>query len=537
MNLPFRSFAAASLLVFSLVFYFWDHVSSMFTATKTWEQDGDNKRADSIRRYKNLVRVPGIPPEKICDIRDYGAIPNTESKSTQAISAAIDDCSESGGGTVVIPAGHWNTGGIRLASRINLFLEEDAEVSFSTDVRDYLPVVFSRFQGIEFYNFAPLIYVRDAENIAITGQGKLMGNGEFRTAWNGGGEFGSARETLFAMVLKGVLPEERVFGDQMPGLRPSFVQFVNCRNVLLDGFTVENGPFWTIHPVYTDNFIARNLHINTWSGNTDGIVLDSTTNAVIEDSFFSTGDDAIVIKSGLDEDGWRVAKPSENIQIRNVHVTKGNSGVSIGSEMSGGVRNISIENSTFENTRHGFRIKSTQSRGGFIEDVKVENITMDNVSSDVITIDFAYNSALMTSAKKEPSLRNILLRNISGSGVGNSSADSIINIDGLSGAIMENVHFERISFTSTASAVHLKDAKNITLTGIDIQTPNSPIYEFDHGENIQVTQSTCQNGLKPCFQIKGKDTKAIRISETDFAEVPGAVEISERISKEQVRID
>lgn len=465
-----------------------------------------------------IVQVPGIP-ERTCDIRKYGAVEGGAEKVTSAINAAIDDCFAQGGGAVLIPKGVWHSGGIKLKSQINLFLAEGSEIVFSTDVKDYLPVVLTRFQGIEFYNFSPLIYTENSQNIAITGKGKLIGNGERRTDWDGGGEFGSAREKLHAMAQKGTPTAERIFGETIPGLRPSFVQFMNCQDILLDGFTIENGPIWTIHPVYSENFTVRNLNINTWSGNTDGIVVDSTKNVVIEDTFFSTGDDAIAIKSGLDEDGWRVNRPSENIRIENITVKKGNSGVSIGSEMSGGVKNVEVRNSVFDGTRHGFRIKSTKTRGGYIEDVHVDNITMENVASDILTIDFQYDSALqsMVAKDKEPTLKNIFITNIRGSGRGNGSPDAVINIDGLSDSNMDNVRFENISFTSLASGVHIKSARNVFLKNIDIEHKLDSTYEIERSQDILVEGSSCQAGTDPCVLISGKSTKNILLKDIDYS--------------------
>lgn len=482
-----------------------------------------------------IVQVPGIP-ERTCDIRKYGAIAGGTEKVTGAINAAVDDCFAQGGGAVLIPKGTWLTGGIKLKSRINLFLAEGSEIVFSTDVKDYLPVVLTRFQGIEFYNFSPLIYTENSQNIAITGKGKLIGNGERRTDWDGGGEFGFAREKLHMMAQKGTPTAERIFGETIPGLRPSFVQFMNCQDILLDGFTIENGPIWTIHPVYSENFTVRNLNINTWSGNTDGIVVDSTKNVVIEDTFFSTGDDAIAIKSGLDEDGWRVNRPSENIRIENITVKKGNSGVSIGSEMSGGVKNVDIRNSVFDGTRHGFRIKSTKTRGGYIEDVRVDNITMENVASDVLTIDFQYDSALqsMVAKDKEPVLKNIFITNIHGSGVGNGSPDAVINIDGLSDSNMENVHFENISFTSLASAVHIKSARNVFLKNINIEHKLDATYEIERSQNIVVEDSSCHEGVDPCFLIIGKSTKSIQLKDIDYSGALSELKTEGKIAPEAI---
>ncbi len=485
----------------------------------------------STAEISNFVRVQGIP-DRVCDIRTYGAKFGSDAQSTQAINSAIDDCSANGGGVVFIPHGTWFSGGIKLKGNINIFLEEGSEIIFSTDLNDYLPIVFTRFQGIEFYNFSPLIYVKDAQNIAITGKGKLVGNGDDREAWTGGGNFDLAREKLHMMSREKVPVEERIFGDQNPGLRPSFIQFVNCKNILLDGLTVENGPIWTIHPIYSENFTARNLTINTWSGNTDGIVIDSTKNVVIENSYFSTGDDAISIKSGLDEDGWRVARPSENIRIRNITVAKGSSGVSIGSEMSGGVEDVDVRDSVFKNARHGFRIKTTKSRGGYIKDVRVENIVMDHMTGDAIDINLTYSSELQGEITNKPIIQNIFINNIRGTG----NERLAINLDSNSTPNMENVHMENISFTSSERSISLKGAKNVSLKNIYIETEVDPMYEIENSQNIRVENVNCRKGANPCFLVGGSKVKDIWLSGIDLSGVLTSIDTVDGASRKTVHI-
>lgn len=485
----------------------------------------------STTEISNFVSVHGIP-DRVCDIRAYGAKVGSDTQSTHAINAAIDDCSVSGGGVVYVPEGAWFSGGIKLKSNINLFLEEGSQIIFSTNLNDYLPVVFTRFQGIEFYNFSPLIYAKDAQNIAITGKGKFIGNGDDREAWTGGGNFEFAREKLHIMSREKTPVEERVFGNEEPGLRPSFIQFVHCKNILLDGFVVENGPIWTIHPVYSDDFVARNLTINTWSGNTDGIVIDSTKNVLIEDSHFSTGDDAISIKSGLDEDGWRVATPSENIRIRNITVEKGSSGVSIGSEMSGGVANVDVRDSVFKNARHGFRIKTTKSRGGFIKDVRVENVVMDHITGDAIDINLSYSSELQGEVTNKPVIQNIFINNIRGTG----NERLAINVDSNSTPNMENVHMEDISFTASDRSISLKGAKNMSLKNIFIETGVDPMYEIENSQNISVENVNCRKGANPCFLVSGDGSRNIRLYDIDFSSSVIPITISDGALQSSVRL-
>lgn len=519
-------FLVGAVAVLGLGWWYYSAQSDLLVAT-----EGERGEVVREREAKESVPVSAGFPERVCDIRDYGAKSGPDTKSTEAINTAITQCADQGGGTVLIPAGQWHTGAVRFRSRIHLYLAENAEVVFSTDLKDYLPVVFTRFQGIEFYNYSPLIYGKDIEQVAITGPGKLVGNGDARADWTGSGNFETARKKLFDYSLKGTPVEERVFGEREPGLRPSFVQFVNAKDVLLDGFTIENGPIWTIHPVYVENFTARHLTIRTWSGNTDGIVLDSVRNALIEDSFFSTGDDAISIKSGIDEDGRRVGRPTEGVRIRNITVVKGSAGVSIGSEMSGGVRDVDIRDSHFENTRHGFRIKTTRSRGGFIENVLVENVTMDRTSGDTLDMNLAYSSELQTNTSFKPTIRNIVMRNISGTG----SENNVINIDGMPNPLMEDILFENIRFTASEAAVRINHAAGVTLKDIEIEAKKSPYAEIEDSRAVRVEGLSCPAALLPCFRIGGGKTGDIDLRGVSGI-APGMVELTHGATGAIVRL-
>ncbi len=449
--------------------------------------------------------------QRLCDIRDYGAVEGTDDNVTIAINGAIVDCAAQGGGVVFVPPGMWYTGGIRLMSNIHLYLAEGATLSFSTDVRDYDPLVLTRFQGIELYNFAPLIYAVDSANIAITGSGTLIGNGDARTDWDAGGTFSAARKRAQELAFSGVPVEERRFGP-VSGLRPSFIQCVHCTNMLIEGITIENGPFWTVHPVYVDEFTVRNVRIITWSGNTDGIALDSCRNVVIEDSFFATGDDAISIKSGMDTDGWRVNAPTEHVMIRNIVVESGSSGVSIGSEMSGGIRDVVVRDSYFSGARHGFRVKSTQSRGGFIEDVEVDRVVMDDIDGDAIDLNFTYSSALQDALKKKPRVRNIVIRNITGA----RGTRLGINIQTTANPDMDHVRVEHVHFTDFARGTDIDFARGVTLSNIAIDARNGPQFTCTHCRDSIVEQSVCPSDRDvPCVVVKGDKSQDIVIRNMD----------------------
>ncbi|GMV90428.1 MAG: polygalacturonase [Candidatus Hydrogenedentota bacterium] len=384
-------------------------------------------------------------PDRVFDIAVFGAVGDGETKNTGAIRAAIEACADAGGGVVRVPAGTWVTGAIHLRSNVNLHLDEGAVLRFSTDPADYLPVVFTRWAGFECYNYSPLIYARDCENIAVTGPGTIDGNGEAWWSWEPRQE-----PTAFRMyeeqILKGVPPEERIYGTVEDGLRPQLISPINCRNVLLEGFTISApGPFWTIDLVDCDRVIARKLRIFTEGGpNTDGLNVDSSRNVLIEHCYFNTGDDCICMKSGMNEDGWRVGKPTENVVVRYNHTAKGHGGAVFGSDTSGDIRNVYVHSCVFDGTLIGIRLKSTRGRGGVVERLWFENIDMTNIQSDAIQMTTAYRAWMGTTDGKAPLFRDIAFRDIHVDG-----AKRAASIEGLPEAPIEDLRFENVSIDAT----------------------------------------------------------------------------------------
>ncbi len=366
-----------------------------------------------ILYYSILSSVqPPTFPDRRCVISDYGAVPGGKTKNTEAFRAAFEDCSRNGGGHVIVPEGLWLTGAIHFRDNIDFHLEEGSEIIWSDKRSDYLPVVFSRFQGMEYYNYSPLLYGNGVRNVAITGEGTLNGDGDKWLDWD---DDDRGRDRLYKMAEQGVPVEERVFGER-DNMRPSFIQFINSQNLLIENIHIKNSPFWTIHPIYSENIIIRNITLENDGQNTDGVDIDSSRNVLIENSHFSADDDSIAIKSGLEKDGWRVNKPSENILIRNSTMTKGHSGVAIGSEMSGGVRNVIITDNTFIDTDGGFKIKSLPGRGGVVENIWLSDTEMSLVPIG-ISFDMAYASGIRGKNDDEPVFRNILISDIRMSGV------------------------------------------------------------------------------------------------------------------------
>ncbi len=407
-------------------------------------------------------------PAGVFDIRDFGARPDGATKATSAFRQAIAKASAAGGGTVLVPVGTWLTGPIHLASNINLHVTKGATLLFSQDFDDYLPPVLTRWEGQEVYGFSPLIYARDCQNVAITGGGTLDGQGAAWWPWKKTQQASATK--LYDLVTAGVPTEQRVLAS-VGGLRPSFIQTLGCKNVLIEGVTLTNGPFWTIHPVYSENVIVRRVRVQTTGPNNDGCDPDSSRNVLIEDSFFSTGDDCVVIKSGLNEDGWRVAKPSENIVVRRLHGEAGHGGVVIGSEMSGDVRNVWVTDSEFVGTDRGLRIKSMRGRGGVIENVFYENVRHQDIGLMVVELTSFYaSSTLQPKTSTPPTIRNIHVKDVNARG-----AKLGIDIVGLAELPIRDVSFENVDIVAE-QGLHAADCKNISFKNTKLTSPSGSIF-------------------------------------------------------------
>lgn len=344
---------------------------------------------DSAAPFPTPVLSSPTFPGRVCDIKNYGALSGGKILNTQAFQKAIADCAKKGGGKVEVPSGTWLTGAIHLKSNVDLDLAKGATIKFSTHREDYLPVVFSRFEGIELYNYSPFIYANGQENIAVTGQGELDGQGN--VWWNRVSSRQKASIVKLNLMAKNNLPvSQRVFGPN-GALQPAFLEFIHCRNVVLAGITIINSPRWTIHPVYSENVKIKNVNVNTSREvNADGIDIDSSRNVLVENSKFNTGDDAIVVKSGADQDGQRVKKPSQDIVIRNCEVDGGHGAFAIGSEMSGGVKNVFVDNLTVRYADYGLRFKSVVGRGGTVENVWTKNINVSRAGAAAIQFNLSY---------------------------------------------------------------------------------------------------------------------------------------------------
>ena len=386
-----------------------------------------------------------------------------QNQGQNAIQAAVDACAHAGGGTVVVPEGKWFSGPIHLSSNVHIKLDEGAVISFSDKFEDYLPVVFTRWEGMECYNYSPLIYARDCENISVTGNGVLVGNGKRWWPWKKLQQ-DAAKELCYAES-NGTSVEDRVYGTEGAALRPSFIQFINCKDVLLEGFTIKDGPQWTLHPVYCEDVVIRNVTVLTHGPNTDGLNPDSCKNMLIEKCTFDTGDDCIAINSGMNEDGWRVNKPCENIEIRDCIMNGGHGAIVIGSAMSGGVKNIYAHDCKISGTMQGIRLKSMRGRGGYVDGAVFENIEIENATIQVIEINMFYQySTVMPKTDTPPVFQNITIKNVRGTG-----EKTGIEIKGLPEQKLQDITLENVQITAK-DAFLCSDVENIKLQNIELQS-------------------------------------------------------------------
>ncbi|AWI08940.1 glycoside hydrolase family 28 protein [Ereboglobus luteus] len=369
------------------------------------------------------IKAPSFP-DRVYPITKYGATADGKGDSSEAIRKAIDACAAAGGGTVLVPAGTFLTGPIHLKSNINLHLAEGATLLFYNDPDRYMPNIFTRWEGVELMNFSPLIYAHGQENIAITGKGTLDGQATDDTWWAmhdlsknrvpGQPPGSDSRNTLMRQAdepIETMDPRKRIYGKG-ENLRPPFIQPYNCKNILIEGVTILRSPFWEINPVLCQNVTVRGLKIISHGHNNDGCNPESCADVLIEDVYFDTGDDCIAIKSGRNNDGRRVNVPSENIIIRNCVMKDGHGGVTIGSEISGGCRNVFVENCRMDSPHldRALRFKTNAVRGGVIENIYFRNIQVGQVADAVVHVDFNYEEG--AKGAHTPVLRNVVIENM-----------------------------------------------------------------------------------------------------------------------------
>jgi len=401
-------------------------------------------------------------PADTTQITSFGAVGDGFSDSRAAIVTAIEICAEKGGGVVLIPEGtFFCKGSISLRSNVTLHLSSGATLLFSPDPEDYLPAVLTRWEGIDIYNYSPMIYTEGRENVAITGQGTINGNAE--KIWSPFRKLQTEAQNRARQMNDDQVPvTERKFGTG-DYLRPSFIQFINCKRILIEGVTLTSSPLWILHPVYCSDLIIRNVNINSLVINNDGIDFDSCENGLVEGCTFRTGDDAVVFKSGRDRDGWKVNRPTKNIVVRNCTAPQVLHGIAFGSEMSGGIENIFVENFSLGNVEgEAIQFKSNKDRGAFIRDVFIRNVDVNSVRGHLLYFTNSYHS--YRGGKSPSEFSNIYLENINC-----KQTNFLIQLQGLEEMPLHDISIENVKVGEAKSIFDKKEFYNhVKLQGFKV---------------------------------------------------------------------
>ena len=493
------------------------------------------------------VQEPVIPANSV-NLTDYGAVSGGQVLNTQAFADAIEAVTRMGGGKVIIPAGIWLTGPIILKSNLELYTESGALIIFSTD-KDLYPVIETSFEGLDTWRCLSPIYGKNLENVALTGHGVWDGSGEAwrfvkrgkltdnqwknlvasggvvnekQNEWYPSEQFKIAHETANMNVPAGLTTKEE-YEAIRDFLRPVMISIQNSKRVLLDGPTFQNSPAWCIHPLMVEDLTVRNITVrNPWySQNGDGIDIESCKNVVVYNSSFDVGDDAICIKSGKDEDGRRRGVPCENLVIRNNIVYHGHGGVTVGSEMSGGVRNMHVSACTFMGTDVGLRFKSTRGRGGVVENIYISDIRMTNIPTQAISFDLYYGGKSVSEmladggqdamAQMEPvtietpQFKNIFIRDVTLKG-----ALQAVFLQGLPEMNLENIEISNM-LLEAERGITLIDADGVKISDVKLITKDETAVEMYNSRNVEVNRFMSHVKSPRTLTVNGTKSDNIRL--------------------------
>jgi polygalacturonase len=509
-------------------------------------------------------------------IAKYGAMPDGLTANTAAFQKAIDECSQKGGGVVLVPRGQWQTGPLEMRSNVNLHVATGALVQFSNKRADY-KLHKTNWEGLDAVRNQALIYGRNLENVAITGGGILDGageawwmvqkgrstEGEWKQLVASGGFLNEKQDRWYpsAQSLKGttikeggVLTEEKKdikdFEEIKDYLRPDFLVLDQCKRLLLEGVTFQNSPAWTVHPMRSEDVIVRNINVlnGPYTPNTDALDLESCKNGIVEGCTFSAGDDAICIKSGRNEQGRKRAMPTENFIIRNCKVYRGHGGFVIGSEMSGGARNLYVSNITMIGTDIGLRFKTTRGRGGIVENIFIQDIDMKDIPGEAILFDMYYmikDPSPQVAGSKErpvspakpvdegtPQFRKIQIRNVTCNG-----AKTGIMMRGLPEMAIKDISIENAVLQSDKGLVCI-EADNISLKNVTLlPTSTDPVMEVHNSQNITLDNIKYAPGATTLLRVSGADkAKNVRLLNTDASKAKQPLELGENVKKKAVTV-
>lgn len=343
-----------------------------------------------------VIAIPDFSASPRFPITDFGADQRDQRKTSTAIAAAITAANAAGSGIVVIPPGIWPTAKIHLKSNVNLHVAKDATLLFSEHPADYLPPVLSSWEGLECYNYSPLVYAFDCDNVAITGEGKLKAKLDVWREWyKRPTAHMDALVALYKLAAREAPVAERQMTTGEANLRPQFIQFNRCRHVLVEDVNIEDSPFWVLHPLLCRDVVVRRVKIRAHGHNNDGVDPEMTQNVLIEDCVFDQGDDAISVKSGRDRDAWRLGVPSKNIVMRNCRIKNGHQLIAIGSELSAGIENVLVDNCHFDASDSAaastinnlLYVKTNERRGGYVRNIYMSNVSATKVAGGVLCVE------------------------------------------------------------------------------------------------------------------------------------------------------
>jgi polygalacturonase len=478
----------------------------------------------------------------IFNIVDYGARNDASAPATDAFQRAIAALHRAGGGIIYVPPGKYTTGPIAFVSNMTLEIDAGAVVEFPATM---LPFTKGRQQGVETLTPVPLIGGHDLENVTITGRGILTSNNADWVKLHGriapsASDPGSADGPHWEHLLQALEANQPIsdqeYRDAASELRPSFVRFMNSKNILVEGVRFAGSPMWTIHLLYSENAVVQNVTIETYPGvHTDGIVVDSSRFVRISNCYVDAGDDGIVIKSGKDADGLRVNRPSEYIAITNCTVHHAHGAVTIGSETSGSVRHVVASNITVLDTENGIRIKSRRGRGGVVEDIRFDNWTMQNPGVAIVVTSYYMMEGETQSPDETVSRRTPTLRDIAISHVTVSGAKQLIDIEGLPEMPVSGLRLTDIvgsgetgllAQKTDALELHqvqlnvehgpaflIEDSANLELDDVSSRTPQAeaPVIRLTHSSNAVMRNSRAFPGTNVFLSALPGELQQLRL--------------------------
>ncbi len=413
------------------------------------------------------INMPNFAQVADFVITDYGAEPGNKEKNATAIEKAIAAATIAGG-NVIIPSGEWKTKKIHLKSNVNLYLSQGAVLLFSPDPQDYLPAVFTTWEGLECYNYSPLIYALEAKNVAITGNGELRADiSQWREWFPRPLAHMESIKRLYNWAQDGVPVQDRNMVNDTSNMRPQFIQFNRCENILVEDIKIRNSPFWTLHLYLSKNIVVRGVDIYAHGHNNDGIDPEMSQNVLIENCTFDQGDDAIAIKSGRNPEGWRLKTPSKNIVIRSCLVKDGHQLLAIGSELSGGIENVYVENCRVaddnQKLMHLLFIKTNERMGGYVNNVHLKNIKAKSIRNGILGIDtdvlYQWRTLVPTVVRKLTPVNNIYLENVKA-----TDAQFVAKINGNADLPVKHIRLKNVTLShASQERIQTKNVNDLLL--------------------------------------------------------------------------